>query len=171
MHSACLLQGLVFLSHSVLVFQKLPLDLNSPSPVVSSMWCRQLSSGFKLISKDLLPCTLCCLYLEMFHKAPGQFTWPDFVYLLAVSWESMPGKWYVDWNPWPPGSRLSVLLSVLNIQKKKMATSHYCLISVYSCAFLNPRRVQNILWLQEVTAGALPWDVPAICLSRPLLHW
>lgn len=31
--------------------------------------------------------SLCCLYLEVFHKVPGQNTWSDFVYLLGVSRE------------------------------------------------------------------------------------
>lgn len=95
-----------------LVFLKLLLDLNS-SAVVPGMWCRQLTFYFKLIScVDLLLCTLrlCCFYLGVFHKVPAQNTWSDFVYLLAVSWELMSDESSVDWNSWPPGSRLFALL-------------------------------------------------------------
>ena len=81
--------------------------------MVPGMWHRQLDFHFKLIScVDLLLCMLhlCCLCLGMFHKVPGQNTWSDFVYLLAVSWELMSDESSVDWNPWPPGSRLFALL-------------------------------------------------------------
>lgn len=109
-----------------LVFPKLLLDLNSSSPMVPGMWCRQLGFCFKLIScVDLLLCTLClcCLYLRMFHKVPGQNIWSDFVYLLAAFWELMSDESCVDWNPWPPRSRLSALLRLCWTYKRKQLLS------------------------------------------------
>lgn len=104
----------------------LNLPLNSPPLLVPGMWCQHLGFYFKLISHvDFLLCMLClcCWYLGMFHKVPGQNTWSDIVYLLAASWGLLSDESSVDWNPWPPRSRLTALLRLCWTYKRKQLVS------------------------------------------------
>lgn len=110
----------------LLVFLKLLLDLNSPSPMVPGIWCRQLGFYFKLVScVDLLLCTLhlCCLYLGIFHKGPGLNTLSDFVYLLAVSWELCLMNHLLTETLDLPWSRLSPLHRLCWTHKRKQLVS------------------------------------------------
>lgn len=97
---------------------------------------------------------LCCLYLKVFHRVPGQNTWSDFVYLLGVSRELVSDESSVTGTLDPP------VQNCAKHERKQLVSS---LISVYPCIFINP----GLAVAAKDSRWGLPWRVSAICLAYP----